>query len=157
MRFPWNETFINIAINNFISYWLEWTMECLVQPLCWNKLWMPFFISFLQFSVSYKYLCSWGCLAIFSQRSISLPSSSEVLAFIISTELAKSTGKQFRHTAVSSDREKRKDILKVVRRGMMLKSENLYLSVRHAKKRERRTSTTLHSLLSNKTTYGWNQ
>lgn len=55
-----------------------------------------------------------GCLTVFSHRSIFHPSSS-VLSFIISTELAKSTRKQFRYTAFSSRREKERSILKMVR------------------------------------------
>lgn len=138
MRFSWNETFINIAINNFISYWLEWTMECLVQPCCWNKLWKPFFIPFLQSSVSYKSPCSWGCLAVFFYRSIFLASRSN-LSFIISTELAKSSRKQFRYTSISSGVEKEKDILKTVRWGVMLKLKSLFRSVKHSKKEKKET------------------
>lgn len=130
------ETFISIAINNFISYWLEWTMECLVQPCCWNKLWMPFFIPFLQSSVSYKSPCSWGCLAVFSHRSI-FPVSSSDLSFIISTELAKSTRKQFRYTAILSGGEKEKDILKTVRWRVMEKLK-AYSKVLSTQKRKRR-------------------
>lgn len=151
VRFSWNETFINIAINNFISYWLEWTMECLVQPCCWSKLWMTFFIPCMQSSVSYKSPCSWGCLAVFSHRSI-FPASGSDLSFIISTELAKARGSNS-ETLPFCQVERIRHFEDGKIKGHV-KIKSLFQSVKHSEKEKKGP---LHSPYQKKTEYELNQ